>query len=92
MSPTDEGTDSSSGPSMSEPFVNYSLYAALGADYAVSVLSDMDSSFSINLYAVRGEEVRTTVRLQEMDPHSGDFHHYLLLLQTGHGNLTNAFY
>ena len=61
-SPADEGADSNSGPSISEPFVNYSLYAALGADYAVSVLTDVDSSFSINLYAVRGEEVRTTVR------------------------------
>jgi TolB protein len=73
MSPTEGDANSTSGSSTAEPFVNYSLYAALGADYAVSVLSDMDSSFSINLYAVRGEEVRTTVRLQEMDPHSGDF-------------------
>ncbi|MFC1639298.1 hypothetical protein ACFL3B_00885 [Gemmatimonadota bacterium] len=73
MSPVDENVGSNSVSSIPEPFVNYSLYAALGADYAVSVLSDMDSSFSINLYAVRGEEVRATARLQEMDPQSGDF-------------------
>ena len=73
MSPADGETDSMSGPSIAEPFVNYSLYAALGADYAVSVLPAVDSSFSVNLYAVRGEEVRTTVRLPDMDPHSGSF-------------------
>jgi TolB protein len=73
MSTGDEDADSTSGPSISEPFVNYSLYAALGADYAVSVLSNVDSSFSVNLYAVRGEEVRTTVRLPHMDPDFDDF-------------------
>jgi len=62
-----------SAPSLAEPFVNYSLYAALGADYAVSVLTDIDSSFTVNLYAVRGEEVRTTVRLRDMDPDSAGF-------------------
>lgn len=73
IAPGDDGTDPTAGRSIVEPFVNYSLYAALGADYAVSVLSDIDSSFTVNLYAVRGEEVRTTVRLREMDPHSGEF-------------------
>jgi TolB protein len=72
-SPVDEGADSGSGPSLEEPFVNYSLYAALGADYAVSVLDDVDSSFTVNLYAVRGEEVRSTVRLRDMDPDSSGF-------------------
>jgi len=57
----------------SEPFVNYSLYAALGADYAVSVLTDVDSTLTVNLYAVRGEEVRTTVRLRDLRLVSADF-------------------
>jgi len=73
MSQGAAGAEPTAGPSMAEPFVNYSLYAALGADYAVSVLSDVDSTFSVNLYAVRGEEVRTSVHLSEMDPMSGDF-------------------
>ena len=72
-SDSDEAEDTLSGPSISEPYVNYSLYAALGADYAVSVLEDIDSSFTVNLYAVRGEEVRTTLRLSDGDPHSPDF-------------------
>jgi TolB protein len=72
-SPNDQGNDSNTGSSLPEPFVNYSLYAALGADYAVSVLTDVDSSFTVNLYAVRGEEVRTTVRLRDMDPDSASF-------------------
>ncbi len=41
-----------------EPYVNYSLYSALGADYAVSVLQEPDSVLSVNLYDVRGEQVR----------------------------------
>ena len=68
-----DSTSDRTGESASEPFVNYSLYAALGADYAVSVLTDIDSSFTVNLYAVSGEEVRTTVRLRDMDPHTGEF-------------------
>ncbi len=70
MSSGDEAGDESS---VTEPFVNYSLYAALGADYAVSVLTDEDSSFTVNLYAVRGEEVRTSVRLPFMNPRDREF-------------------
>jgi TolB protein len=69
-SPIGEGAN---GANIEEPFVNYSLYAALGADYAVSVLDDVDSSFTVNLYVVRGEEVRSTVRLRDMDPDSSGF-------------------
>jgi hypothetical protein len=56
-----------------EPYVNYSLYAALGADYAVSVLEEADSILSVNLYDVRGEEVRTTRMVAEIDPRSPEF-------------------
>jgi TolB protein len=71
--PVDGDADSGSGPSLAEPFVNYSLYAALGADYAVSVLPDIDSTMTVNLYAVRGEEVRSTLRLRYMAPDSAGF-------------------
>jgi TolB protein len=68
-------TDSEGGDTSdrSEVYVNYSLYAALGADFAVSVLEQPDSSLSVNLYDVRGEEVRTTVRLAQLDPDSAGF-------------------
>lgn len=54
-------------------FVNYSLYAALGADFAVSVLETPDSSLSVNVYDVRGEAVAQSAVLAESDPHSPEF-------------------
>jgi TolB protein len=40
-------------------FVNYPLYAALGADYTVGVLAEGDSAqLVVSLYDVRGESVR----------------------------------
>ncbi len=45
------------------PFVNYSLYAALGADWAVSVTPEADSTrLRVTLYDVRGETPRQAVR------------------------------
>ncbi|UCD23337.1 MAG: hypothetical protein JSW51_09810, partial [Gemmatimonadota bacterium] len=58
---------------LGEIFVNYSLYAALGADYAVSVLEEPDSSLSMNLYDVGGEAVRASVRIYHTDPRSPEF-------------------
>lgn len=67
-------TDGDAGHSaVSEPYVNYSLYAALGADYAVSVLEQPDSVLSVNLYDVAGEEVRSTVWLTDRDALSHSF-------------------
>ncbi len=44
------------------PFVNYSLYAALGADYAAAVLPGEDTSFVfVTLYDVRGVTVRHSI-------------------------------
>ncbi len=63
--------DGSSDPS--DIFVNYSLYAALGADFAVSVLEEYDSTLSVNLYDVAGEAVRASVRIYHTDPHAPDF-------------------
>ncbi len=52
------GSAAASGSTMG-PFVNYPLYAALGADYAVGVLMAPDSTrFTVSLYDVRGESVR----------------------------------
>ncbi|NIM47797.1 MAG: hypothetical protein GTN62_00395 [Gemmatimonadales bacterium] len=52
------------GAASGAPFVNYSLYAALGADYAVGVLPDPDtSSLSVMLYDVHGETVRHGIRM-----------------------------
>jgi TolB protein len=67
------GESGSSTASQAEPYVNYSLYAALGAEYAVSVLQQPDSSLTVNLYDVRGEQVRTSVRLVEQDPYLPEF-------------------
>ncbi len=45
------------------PFVNYSLYAALGADWAVAVTPEADSTrLRVTLYDVRGETPRQAVR------------------------------
>ncbi len=51
----DGGTD--------EVFVNYQLYSALGADYAVSITEGVDSVLSIDLYDVRGETLANTLAL-----------------------------
>jgi TolB protein len=56
-----------------DAFVNYSLYSALGADFAVSGLEEVDSTLSVNLYDVRGEAVRSSVRIDEMDPRAAEF-------------------
>jgi TolB protein len=66
------GADSTASGA-ADVFVNYSLYAALGADYAVSVLEEFDSTLSVNLYDVAGEAVRTAVRLDTAGVRSPDF-------------------
>jgi TolB protein len=58
---------------VAEHYVNYALYSALGADYAVSVLEESDSSLSVNVYDVQGQAVRTSIRLEEGDPRSVEF-------------------
>ena len=68
-SPPGEVGDAHS-PGERGPFVNYSLYAALGAGFAVSVLPEPDSAISVNVYDVQGEAVRAQIRLTETDPHS----------------------
>jgi len=64
---SESGDGADAGP-RGEPYVNYSLYGALGADFAVSVLGETDSTFSINLYDVRGEATRARVPFAEADP------------------------
>ena len=73
LSSSGEGADAAPSSAASEPFVNFSLYAALGAEYAVSVLAAAESSYTVNLYAVRAEEVRARVRLAAADPHAREF-------------------
>lgn len=47
-----------------EPFVNYPLYAALGADWAVAVLPEPDTLWAtVTLYDVRGQASRDQVRV-----------------------------
>jgi len=67
------GISSPDGSDPGDVFVNYSLYAALGADFAVSVLEEHDSTLSVNLYNVGGEAVRASVRIYHTDPRSPDF-------------------
>ena len=52
------------GESDAENFVNYQLYSALGAHYAVSVTERQDSGLSVDLYDVRGEVLALTAQLQ----------------------------
>lgn len=54
-------------------FVNYPLYAALGANYAVHVRPPVDSTLRVLIYDVLGEGVRQSVSLREMDPTNPDF-------------------
>ncbi len=54
-------------------YVNYALYAALGAEYAVAVLEEADSSLSVNVYDVQGQAIRSSTRLGESDPRSAEF-------------------
>jgi len=65
--------DSVVNPGTADVFVNYSLYEALGADYAVSVLEEYDSTLSVNLYDVAGEAVRTSARIDPLGVSSLDF-------------------
>jgi TolB protein len=45
-------------------FVNYGLYEALGADYAVSIRAAPDTSAIVAIYDVRGRENRRTIGLR----------------------------
>ncbi len=67
------GVEGSGGPDGNEHFVNYSLYAVLGADFAVGVLPGRDTSVTVQLYDVRGENVRVSVRIPRVDPRSESF-------------------
>jgi TolB protein len=55
-------------------YVNYSLYAALGADYAVGLLPSNDSAtVAVTLYDVKGETERERLRMPWGDPTDGGF-------------------
>jgi TolB protein len=55
-------------------FVNYSLYSALGADYAVAVLPQPAASeYAVTVFDVRGQVERARVRLTATDPRDGAF-------------------
>ncbi len=56
-----------------EWYVNYALYAALGAHYAVNVHASTDSSLVVTLFDVRGEMNRREVRIPPLDPGDHDF-------------------
>lgn len=59
-----EGTGDAGG----EAFVNYPLYAALGADYTVHVQPPADEMLRVVLYDVRGRGERRTLTLPTGDP------------------------
>ena len=66
-------TDDAGAP-LDDAYVNYSLYSALGADYAVAVLPGADSlEHVVAVYDVKGESERRRVRLAAMDPLSQEF-------------------
>lgn len=55
------------------PFVNYPLYAALGADFAVNVLARADSSIVVELFDIRGAQRARRIRFPVLDPVDPDF-------------------
>lgn len=55
------------------PYVNYPLYAALGADFAVNVHPETDSSVIVTLYDVPGETIRRELRIPQLNPDARDF-------------------
>ncbi|MBI4500174.1 MAG: PD40 domain-containing protein [Gemmatimonadetes bacterium] len=55
-------------PAASGPYVNYPLYAALGADYAVNVFRGDSGGVGITLYDVKGELVRRQVAISGAAP------------------------
>ena len=55
------------------PFVNYALYRVLGADYAVDVSVDRDSSVVVTLHDVAGELTKREVRIPNLNPNERDF-------------------
>ncbi len=74
------------GSGSGEVFVNYSLYGALGAEFAVSVLLEVDSAttstlapmvpdtaLTVGLYDVRGQGIRAQILVRETDPRSSEF-------------------
>jgi len=68
------GMGGETGGSGGDVYVNYSLYAALGADYAVAVLPGTDSlERVVTLYDVKGETELRRVPLPVADPYSEAF-------------------
>ncbi len=60
----DSGGDAASPEGSAGPFVNHSLYAALGASFAVAILADADTATAqLTLYDVLGETARRTIAL-----------------------------
>ncbi len=68
-----EPADTNSGGTWSGTFVNYGLYAALGADYAVHVTLTRDSVLRVVVYDVRGEGVRREFAIPQRDLPPPDF-------------------
>lgn len=67
------GQPRSGGAGAQDTYVNYSLYDALGADYAVNVLVAPDSTLLVTVYDVRGQGVRATVPLRVRDADAPGF-------------------
>ncbi len=62
---TGVGPEAEQGGAGGEAFINYSLYAALGAEYAVGLLPGADSaSADVTVYDVRGETARRSIALR----------------------------
>ena len=55
------------------PYVNYPLYGALGASFAVNVTPAGDSSVMVTLYDIPGEVVRRELRIPPLNPDARDF-------------------
>lgn len=69
MRPPSEDGDTTSF----EPFVNYPLYDALGAEFVVNVHAAADSDVVVTLYDVPGEMVRSALRIPPLHPEARGF-------------------
>jgi len=59
--------------SLNEAFINYPLFAALGADFAINVHEDVDQTVVATLLDVRGARIQRQIRLTQTNPTDHDF-------------------
>ncbi len=67
------GSDETASSASQEQFINYALFAVLGAEFAVNVHAEDDSSVVMTLLDVQGRRFQRQVRMRSVDPSDHDF-------------------